>query len=84
MKRLLYITLSLVTIWTLSRCEIVLGQCQDSDQNGRIFTNSEYNYISYRDTDAKPGDIVITFDLLNPFNNYCDDIVFRADKVIRK
>lgn len=69
----------LALIRLINRSEIDKGICLDDDGNGRICTESEYNYISYKYTDAKPGNELITYDLLNPFNNYCDDIVIRID-----
>lgn len=64
----------------ISRSEIDKGICLDDDGNGQLFNGEPYyNYISYEYTDAKPGNELITYDLLNPFNNYCDDIVIRID-----
>lgn len=30
------------------------------------------------------GDLVLTVDLLNPLNNYCDDIIFRTDFIVKE
>lgn len=74
---LVLVLLSLARL--ICRSEIDKGVCLDDDGNGRIYTDSEFNYISYKYTDAQTGDELITYDLLNPFNNYCDDIVIRID-----
>ena len=74
---LVLILLSLARL--ICRSEIDKGICLDDDGNGQIYTDSKYNYISYKYTDATTGDELITYDLLNPFNNYCDDIVIRID-----
>ena len=69
-----------------SRTEIEHGICLDEQGNGMIFNNDpKYNYINYSNTNAEAGDHLITIDILNPLNNYCDDIVFRYDiNVTRK
>ena len=69
-----------------SRTEIEKGICLDESGNGFLFNNDPvYNYISYASTNAEPGDHLITIDILNPFNNECDDIILRYDiNVTRK
>jgi len=71
--------LVLLIVRTASRSELLRGVCLNADGDGMIYTDSEYNYISYSGTDAKQGDEILTFDLLNPFNNYCDDYLIRID-----
>lgn len=83
MKRILTITLlsviTLSSLWIVNRCELDVGRVLDNNGNGKLYNGEEYyNYIHY-DERFKEGDIVVTFDLLNPFNNYCDDIIYRTD-----
>ena len=46
-------------------------------------TDSEFNYISFREylktNEAKDGDIMLTYCVYDPSNNYEDDIVIRFD-----
>ena len=79
MRKKIAIILGLVLIRIATRSEIDKGICLNESGDGQIYTESEYNYISYLGTDAKSGDELITYDLLNPFNNYCDDILIRID-----
>ena len=66
----------------LSGTEVCFGACLDSDGNGKIFTRSPYNYISYKNTPyADPGDLVLTVDFINPLVGE-DDILFRWDFVL--
>jgi hypothetical protein len=72
-----------VLIWLTIRSEICIGICMDNDGNGFLYNGEPYyNYISYSGTDAIYGDVVVTYDLLNPFNTYTDDIVYRADFIV--
>ena len=76
------IILALGIIRIISRTEIEKGICLNKYGDGQLYNGEPfYNYISYSGTDAKPGDEVITIDVLNPLNNYCDDIIFRYDIV---
>lgn len=59
----------------LSGTDICFGTCLDSDGNGRIFTRSPYNYISY----SGVPDVRVEF--INPFVGE-DDIVFRSDFIL--
>lgn len=62
-----------------------VGICTDSSGNGILidsWVDPEYNYMSYREvTGVQPGDIVYTFDIMNPYSNYDDDIVYRFDVI---
>ena len=66
----------------LSSTEVCFGACLDSGGNGKIFTRSPYNYISYSGVpDVRPGDLVLTVEFINPFVGE-DDIIFRWDFVL--
>ena len=66
----------------LSGTDICFGACLDSDGNGKIFTRSPYNYISYKNTPyADPGDLILTVEFINPFVGE-DDIIFRSDFIL--
>ena len=66
----------------LSSTEVCFGACLDSDGNGKIFTRSPYNYISYSGVpDVRPGDLVLTVEFTNPLVGE-DDIIFRRDFVL--
>ena len=70
----------LVFGWLAFRSDISKGICLTDDGNGKLYNGEPiYNYISYSHTDATAGDELITYELLNPLNNYCDDIVLRID-----
>ena len=63
-----------------ARAEVCKGICLDESGNGKVYNGDDYyNYISYERTTANAGDEVLTIDILNPLNNYCDDIVLRID-----
>lgn len=64
----------------ICRSELAKGVCLNADGDGMLYNDEPYyNYISYKYTDANPGDELITYDLLNPLNNECDDYLFRID-----
>ena len=77
-------TLALVSYTATFRTEYDKGICLNEEQDGWL-DNGEpyYNYISYRSTDAKTGDTVYTILILNPFNTYCDDYIYRHDWIRR-
>lgn len=82
-KRLAYIFGIICLIWFVHRSELNLGICLNEYQDGHLYNGEPYyNYISYKWTTATTDDIVLTYDLLNPFNHSDDDIVFRQDWVI--
>ena len=72
--------LILSSAWIFHRTEIDFGRVLNNQGDGKLYNGEPfYNYIHY-DTDRfSENDIVLTVDLLNPLNNYCDDIVFRCD-----
>lgn len=61
--------------------EKCVGIVTDSEKNGRILNASnEYNYISYKYVNnIREKDIIVTYLVYNPFNNFEDDILFRFD-----
>ena len=61
--------------------ERAIGKVLNGNQDGEILNaeNPAYNYISYRCTNLNPGDVVETFMIYNPANNYVDDITERFD-----
>ena len=66
----------------LSNTEVCFGACLDGSMNGKIFTRSPYNYISYSGVpDVRPGDLVLTVEFINPFVGE-DDIIFRSDFIL--
>lgn len=60
------------------------GICLDDVGNGLLYGyDSDHNYISYSSVhNAKAGDMIYTFCVMNPDNNYFDDIICRIDMVI--
>lgn len=88
MKKIKLVTLFIVAImvvWLGIRTEANFGRCLDNDGNGKVYNGeSYYNYIKYDNNKVQENDIVFTIDLLNPLNNYCDDIIFRYDIVVLK
>lgn len=61
------------------------GTCLDYEGNGRIDTiDPVYNYISYRHINGiKPGDRIVTYEVMNPYSNYDDDIAERYDAFLK-
>lgn len=59
------------------------GICLDDSGNGMLYDyDSDYNYISYSNVeDAKAGDKIYTFCVLNPDTNDYDDIILRIDVI---
>lgn len=66
--------------------ERVVGVVLDEDGNGKAFVDDPYyNYISYEKVaGAYVGDVICTFLVYNPANNYEDDIIERYDFIIEK
>lgn len=63
-----------------ARSDIDKGICLNANGDGKVYNGEPYyNYINYSRTDASEGDTLYTYELLNPLNNYCDDIVLRID-----
>lgn len=71
---------ALVVILALNT-HFTFGVVLDGAMNGKIFTRSPYNYISYEDTIADPGDLMLTVDFTNPLVGE-DDILFRWDFIL--
>lgn len=57
------------------------GICLDEFGNGMLYEyDSDFNYISYsRVKNAKAGDLIYTFCIMDPNSNYIDDIIVRID-----
>jgi len=66
--------------------ERVIGKVKNNKKDGRVLNhgNNPYNYISYKGIKCKKGDIIVTYVLYNPENNYEDDIIARWDYIIAK
>ena len=60
--------------------EIVEGTVLDNKGNGE--SNTGY-YIGYNKKHFKKGNKVQSVFVYNPENNYCDDIIFRCDTLIK-
>lgn len=66
--------------------EKVIGKVLDNEGNGKILNtyDSYYNYINYRYVEGfEINDIIVTYLIYNPFNNYEDDIICRYDFILR-
>ena len=62
--------------------ERVVGVVVDDDGNGYPIYDSNY-YICYKSVEgASKGDVICTYLVYNPFNNYEDDIIFRFDYIM--
>lgn len=60
------------------------GKVINNRKDGKVFTKSKFNYISYRRVpDAQKGDIIKTYLVMNPHTNAEDDVFTRYDKIIR-
>ena len=67
------------------KVEVMTGTCLNAQGDGKLNTSDPYyNYISYASTDARPGDTVLTVDILNPLTTYSDDIIIRHDFIIAR
>lgn len=83
LKRIAYILTILVFVWLIHRSELMMGICLNMNGDGHLYNGEPYyNYISYKWTGATTDDIVLTYDLLNPFNLADDDVVIRKDFVV--
>lgn len=60
-------------------CDIIYGVVLDAEKNGRVVVDAdpEYNYISYRGVDAKPGEVVKTYAFVDEYG----DVEYRFDEV---
>lgn len=83
MKKAIIISLAIVSLasgWIFHRSELDFGRVLNDQGDGKLYNGEEfYNYIHYDESRFSENDIVMTYDLLNPFNTYCDDIVIRLD-----
>lgn len=79
MKKIIITILLASAIWTAHRTELCIGRVLNDQGDGKLYNGeSFYNYICYPERFSQ-DDIILTVDLLNPTNNYCDDVVFRYD-----
>lgn len=63
--------------------EKCLWECVNEDGDGRILTDSEFNYINVSRVDGvKPGNIGMSVFLYNPDTEYEDDILYRWDYIL--
>jgi len=84
MAKIIIGALLALTIWTGYRSEICIGRVLDNDGNGKEYNGeSYYNYIAYPDKYGE-NDIILTYFLKNPLNNYEDDYIIRIDKRLLK
>lgn len=78
-------TLALVSYTATVRTEYERGVCLNEQGDGKLHNGEPYyNYISYASTNAHTGDEVFTVLVLNPFNTYCDDYIYRHDWILGK
>lgn len=63
--------------------ELDFGVCLNDQGDGMVINaNPQYDYISYRYTEAQTGDRVFTIFFLNPANLEPDDYIYRNDWII--
>ena len=65
--------------------ERVVGMVTDAEPgDGRIIGGDDYyNYISYSNVNGiSNGDVICSYFIYNPDNNYVDDIIMRFDSII--
>lgn len=84
MKKAIIITLFAIlagsSAWVAHRTEADFGRVLNNQGDGKLYNGEDfYNYIRYDESRFHQDDIVLTVDLLNPLNNYCDDVIFRYD-----
>lgn len=86
MKKIAIIIITFLLLgWLGYRSDIDVGRCIDYSGNGKIYNGEPYyNYIKYDEYKVSKNDIVLTVCILNPFNLYVDDIVFRFDAILLK
>lgn len=67
----------------ISKC---VGKVVSEDKDGCIINKAQdkdYDYISYRGVKgAEIDDIIVTYLIYNPDNNYTDDIIYRFDYIV--
>lgn len=75
--------IALLTAWIGHRTEIDFGRVTNNQGDGKLYNGEPYyNYCYYDTARFHENDIVLTVCILNPLNNYCDDIVIRLDKCV--
>lgn len=65
--------------------EKCIGVVLDTDGNGKVlnYADPDYDYISYKSiANANVDDLIMTYFIYNPYNNFEDDILFRIDYII--
>jgi hypothetical protein len=68
----------------IERC---IGVVENAETGaGRVINaDPNYYYISYRDVAGiENGNVICTYFVYNPDNNYCDDIIMRFDYIIER
>lgn len=81
MKKIILLALITIalTAWIGYRTDIDVGRVVNNEGDGKLYNGEAfYNYIAYP-AYYEENDIILTICFLNPFNNYCDDIVTRMD-----
>lgn len=83
-KYILIALLAASALWMNHRTDIDFGRVLNEDGDGKLYNGeSYYNYIAYPEQ-YHTDDIILTVCVLNPLNNYCDDIILRYDLRIFK
>lgn len=82
MKKIIIIAGTILTgiiAWLAHRTEVDFGRVLNEQGDGKLYNGEAYyNYICYPDK-YHTDDVIMTVCLLNPLNNYYDDIVVRTD-----
>ena len=81
MKKIILLALITValTAWIGYRTDIDVGRVVNDQGDGKLYNGEAYyNYIAYP-PEYEQDDIILTVCILNPLNNYCDDIIIRHD-----
>lgn len=86
MKKAIITAILAITAYTaVFRTECEKGLCLNEQGDGMIYNaDPNYNYISYRSTNAQTGDKVFTVLVLNPLNTAPDDYIYRRDWILGK
>ena len=84
MKKIWIFMVLAIVLWLGYRSELCFGRVLNESGDGKEYNGeSYYNYIAYGE-EYHTNDIVMTYFLLNPFNNYFDDYIYRKDFLIFK
>ena len=82
MKKICIFIILALFLWLGYRSELCFGRVLNEDGDGKEYNGEVYyNYIAYGE-EYHTNDIVMTYFLLNPFNNYFDDYIYRKDFLI--